>query len=212
MSSPANRRRPTLIPLGDADRDPQKHGAAAIAAVQELACEYLQQDGLAHFFIEKDLHILWMNGAGEALFARQSIFKEKGGRLRVYGRANQEAFKKLFAPSAGIQRTCLTCEETKRHVLVDIVSLLDGGSTVLTARIAEDLSLTVNTLSAAFGLTMTESALVQSMFQGLTAEDIAAQMGVSINTLRTHIRNIYGKLSVSSREGMMNRLLPYVIP
>lgn len=212
MSTSANKRRPAVISARDADGAAKILGTAGMPAVQELAYQYLRLDGLAHFFLETDLRILWRNDASEALFARQSVFKEKGGRLRINGRENGERFKRLITQSSAGERVCLECEETKRHILLDVMPLLGNSSVVLTAKIAEDLLLTVDTLSAAFGLTAAESALVQNMFLGMTAEGIALRMGVSINTMRTHIRNIYGKLSVSSREGMMNRLLPYVVP
>lgn len=208
MSSPANRKRLPVIPLGDAQL--QKAGTTTI--VQELAHQYLRRDGLAHFFLEKDFQILWANEAAQALLAQQFVLKEKDGRLRIHGRENQERVKDLVSLASEGERICLSCEQSKRHVLLEVIPLLDSGSIVLTARIAEKLALTVDTLSAAFGFTMAESGLVQKMFQGMTVEEIATRMGVSVNTMRTHIRNIYGKLSVSSREGMMNRLLPYIIP
>jgi LuxR family maltose regulon positive regulatory protein len=39
----------------------------------------------------------------------------------------------------------------------------------------------------------------------LSGPDIARELMVSLNTLRTHIKNIYGKLGVSSRQDAVRR-------
>jgi len=151
-----------------------------------------------------------MNDSAKGLLTQQSVLKAKTGRLGVAGRSNQAYFKKLLDNASAGDRICLVCEETKQHVLVSFVSLIEQNYFALSVRIARDLPLTVGILTAAFGLTAKESALVLGMFQGFTAEEIAKRMDVSIDTTRTHIRNIYGKLAVNSREAMIHRLLPYV--
>lgn len=37
------------------------------------------------------------------------------------------------------------------------------------------------------------------MLEGLTDQDIADQLFISINTARTHIKNVYKKLGISTR-------------
>lgn len=54
---------------------------------------------------------------------------------------------------------------------------------------------------AAFGLTRAEAAVLALLVQGLTNKAIAERLYVSVNTVKTHMRNIYRKLGVSSRAG-----------
>jgi len=49
------------------------------------------------------------------------------------------------------------------------------------------------------------------MLNGNTAAAIAANSNISIDTVRTHIRHIYSKIGVASREGMFRQLRPYRI-
>lgn len=52
---------------------------------------------------------------------------------------------------------------------------------------------------AEFRLTPAESNVLQLVARGFKYAEIAQLSGVTVNTVHTHIRNIYGKLSVSSR-------------
>jgi DNA-binding CsgD family transcriptional regulator len=60
-----------------------------------------------------------------------------------------------------------------------------------------------------FHLTPTEHRLLMHMVDGATLQDAAERMNFSIETGRTHIRHIYAKMDVSSREGMFARLRPH---
>ncbi|MFD3591773.1 LuxR C-terminal-related transcriptional regulator [Nocardia sp. NPDC058640] len=48
-------------------------------------------------------------------------------------------------------------------------------------------------------LTDTELVVLRQLPSGMTAANIAAELGVSVNTVKTHLRGIYHKLSVNAR-------------
>lgn len=48
-------------------------------------------------------------------------------------------------------------------------------------------------------LTPREHEILQSLSHGLLYKEIAAQLGISITTVRTHLRNVYEKLQVQNR-------------
>jgi DNA-binding CsgD family transcriptional regulator len=43
----------------------------------------------------------------------------------------------------------------------------------------------------------------------MTAAEIASRTHLSVGTVRTHIRRIYLKVGVKSREGLLGRFAPY---
>jgi DNA-binding NarL/FixJ family response regulator len=53
--------------------------------------------------------------------------------------------------------------------------------------------------SAAASLTKREAAILDLIAQGVSYGDVAKVLSVSVGTVQTHIKNIYGKLSVHSR-------------
>jgi DNA-binding NarL/FixJ family response regulator len=55
-------------------------------------------------------------------------------------------------------------------------------------------------------LTKTERLVVHNLVKGLTYQEIANQMDVSINSVRHHVKNIYQKLQVQSRNKLVDKV------
>lgn len=55
------------------------------------------------------------------------------------------------------------------------------------------------------GLTETEMLVLARLPSGRTAGEIAADLGISVNTVKTHLRGIYTKLHAHSRTGALDR-------
>ena len=53
--------------------------------------------------------------------------------------------------------------------------------------------------AASSGLTPREGDVLRLLAQGLTYEEIGSSLEVSLNTIRTHVRSIYGKLDVTTK-------------
>lgn len=64
------------------------------------------------------------------------------------------------------------------------------------ARIAESLELTKR-----------ESDVVAAVLDDLSDSGIAQELGISANTVHSHIRRVYGKLGISSRAQLVARVL-----
>lgn len=61
-----------------------------------------------------------------------------------------------------------------------------------------------------FGLTRQEAAICRLLLHGQTVQDIVESEGRSPDTVRFHVRNVYQKIGVSSREALFAALLPYL--
>lgn len=57
-------------------------------------------------------------------------------------------------------------------------------------------------------LTDREREVLEQLAQGYRYKEIALRLEVSMDTVRTHIRNLYDKLQVSSRTDALNKLYP----
>lgn len=57
-----------------------------------------------------------------------------------------------------------------------------------------------------FGLTAREAQTASYVSQGYSLEKTAELLGISINTVRTHMRSVYGKLAIHSRQELIDLL------
>ena len=62
-----------------------------------------------------------------------------------------------------------------------------------------------------FGLTRAETVVVKMIVGGASADMIAEELSVAIDTVRTHVRRIYAKLGVNNREQLFSRISPFRI-
>jgi DNA-binding NarL/FixJ family response regulator len=86
--------------------------------------------------------------------------------------------------------------------LVEAVHTVAGGGSIFSPTIAGRLrarALGHGTLGGRERLTERELAVLQAAARGLANKQIAAELGLSPRTVQTHLTNIFGKLSVSSR-------------
>ena len=51
-----------------------------------------------------------------------------------------------------------------------------------------------------------EGEILRLLGEGKTNAEIAEDLFISINTVKTHVKNVYGKLSISSRVQLMQLL------
>jgi len=59
-------------------------------------------------------------------------------------------------------------------------------------------------------LTEKEKEIVHRVLKGITYKEIAKELKISINTLKTHMKNIFNKYEVSSKAELSNKLLMHM--
>jgi DNA-binding CsgD family transcriptional regulator len=109
---------------------------------------------------------------------------------------------------------CLHDPKTGEHLVLTALRLRESSGDIvgLTLLRADDrFPFHLADLRSAFGFTHTEGRVAYHLLCGCTAEETAQELGVSLETVRTHIKRAYAKLGVSSREGFFHRLAPFVI-
>jgi DNA-binding CsgD family transcriptional regulator len=62
-------------------------------------------------------------------------------------------------------------------------------------------------ISKRFNLTEREQETVELLFQGLTSKEIAVRMGISPNTVKAFVRIVMVKMGVSTRSGIVGRIV-----
>jgi DNA-binding NarL/FixJ family response regulator len=94
-------------------------------------------------------------------------------------------------------------KESATRVLIDGIYRVVEGKYVIGAGVADDLAQAVRQLatpaSPRYGLTARELEIVSSVVQGDSNRNIADRLGISLQTVKHHLTNIFDKTGASSR-------------
>ncbi len=64
----------------------------------------------------------------------------------------------------------------------------------------------IHQLRVRYDFTQTEAMVIQSLLTGASHGDIGRSLGLSERTVKTHITNIYNKLAVYNKAGLLKKL------
>jgi len=146
-----------------------------------------------------DLTIYTCNDLGELLIREGDAVTQRGGVLAASNRDLQPLLQDL-AKGARIGAIVLTSRADQPPVVVRSTPLGESGLLGLEMwRTVDQPAPPVPDLGPVFGLTRGESALIRPLLRGLSNEQIARELDLSIETVRTHLKNACAKLGVSGR-------------
>jgi len=187
--------------------------AAASGFYEGIALEWLAFDARARLIVSADLRVRWHNPrALECLRGCSSLHLRN--RELVFGTPTiQRTFAAFVFTLDDQLRTLALAGDDEDDVL-----LLRGWGTrrdgVMLAcleiiRDNDDFVCEYRDIDTVFRLTPAEHRIVVRSLSGHTVTTIAAELGLSVDTVRTHVRHIYSKVGVGSREELLGRLSPY---
>jgi DNA-binding CsgD family transcriptional regulator len=184
------------------------------------AAVYLQswaeREPVARIVLDEHLRVVWANPAALKQLARRRDIEVRDNVLATTNPANQNALLE-FIEGAGSTLTsyCFPCEDGDGHLLFRALEVHRNSEGrylgLVFYRSGSEFKASYADLEKVFQLTQAEHRVLLKLADGQTADEIAASLRVSIETTRSHIRQIYLKLNVTSREGMFSRLRPYRI-
>jgi DNA-binding CsgD family transcriptional regulator len=175
--------------------------------------------------LDSERRVLYNNSAADALFARQDGIQIQAERL--VASSNREDIALATAVSTGLGRETVgratlrrtsDSEASYRLFLFPLsgISPLNFGVTlpVVAALIVDadappDIDAAV--IRELFGLTNTESLVAVKLSQGQSPSEIAADLSVSVETVRTHLRHILSKTG-TNRQGSLVSLVLRSVP
>jgi len=77
---------------------------------------------------------------------------------------------------------------------------------VLIYALGERREIAPGVLSELFGLTRAQAAVAASLYEGRSVEATASRLGLSLNTVRSHLKQIFSKCEVQSQAELMHLL------
>jgi DNA-binding CsgD family transcriptional regulator len=176
----------------------------------DYALSWLETDSQPRAIVNGQHAILWSNIAAGRLFADRQGMEIRGGFLHPTDAMNQAALRNFLGRAAsGLATWCIERPKRDGWVLMR-ARPLDWPSSatfgICFTEATERNRARYDHLDTAFGLTRAEHRVLLDLLDGNDADTLAARHGVTVDTTRTHIRSIYLKVGVSSRERLFARL------
>jgi DNA-binding NarL/FixJ family response regulator len=185
-------------------------------SIAGLLSNWLDREWEARFLVDERQSLLWSNGAAASWIEEANCALKIQGGLLVAKESKLQCQLASMLASSSRQTSCfLTASASEQQELLfsarEVGHFAGYKCVALAARSITD----TNThqligLSDAFNLTPSEEAVLQQMMRGRTVDRIAHNSRTSPETVRTHVRRAYSKMSVSSREEMFSRLKPFL--
>jgi DNA-binding CsgD family transcriptional regulator len=165
--------------------------------------------------VDGDLTAYWLNSSAEALMDKDDSLLHRNGRIVPRDRRLESEFR-IFVTSAtaAVSAQCISDVDTGGRILLTATRLPSPWEHLIGVTLqqaGDDLDIQMADLHQAFGFTRTEARVAYHLFCGRTADETAEDLEVSLDTVRTHIKHVYAKLEVSSREAFFHKLTPFVI-
>jgi DNA-binding CsgD family transcriptional regulator len=188
----------------------------ALNLLEGVAVTWLEQAVTPLALLTENQRLIWANASAQELMARHALrvdalgyvksdmretnLKIQSVRRQVYEALQQRGSWKngaVILTFPEIADCRVQFQEMTAHD-----TMLIGCTIMRSSQAVQDLTANL----AQYGLTKTERKVVAMLAQGSTASEISRLNGGSLLTVRTHIKRIYAKMNVNSREKMFARL------
>jgi len=189
-------------PVPERRTSPREHAVTHVMA-------WCRSSRLPAVLVKPDASVVWCNEAGAAMMAERVHFHLRAEKLTCVD-SGQDSALRAFIEKNGLDLGTWISKGDASMLIVLREDIPGKDLRGLTFHMAEG---PVEYLWANFGpvlgLTSAEVRVAQKLMDGAGAEPIARDLGVGIETVRTHIRRIYNKLGIGGREELFARLSPF---
>jgi DNA-binding CsgD family transcriptional regulator len=192
--------------------------------------QVLDRLSVAVFIVGLGQRLIFTNDAGDQLLSKGEYLHLVGGSLQSRREAGQatgleQAVERALKGDAAIGITGIGVpligndgDRAAAYVLPlsgkDVRgSLGTGHCAVFVARRGEQQPMAMEILRTLFDLTVTESRVALLVAKGDGPQSIAVALGITVNTVRTHLKHSFAKTGTSDQTalgGLVNGLLPPV--
>lgn len=167
------------------------------AAGRHALVEWMASDPRPRMIIGSDLRLLWSSRSAIALGATSDLFRIEGERLLPLNKQ----FSDLCAHNTPDPKAWrLVMGADGRHNMIWSTRLSNHVGQFTGIVLQQRDHSCPSELANAFGLTRSEAKASGFLLYGLSTKEVAGEMGVAVDTVKTHLKHVYEKLEVRSRE------------
>lgn len=161
--------------------------------------------------------VLWRSAGAALLGSNSRCVTISNGELCGRTRHSDTALRKLLGAAAAghqpLEELLASSPSDAPQLYVQARSCIAGGSRVIAVTIREldrDLD-AIPDLCRLYGLTRAEQEITRKMLQGHSVAEIAAELNKAELTVRTHIKRLYVKLNVRTKEQLFAIILKLMV-
>jgi DNA-binding CsgD family transcriptional regulator len=181
---------------------------------RKIVFDWVTREPKARLIVDRSMRLLWANAAAHEMMLHSTHIEL--GDEGVAIRQDELRFMIEQAIRARTQESLFVIghsDDIGSDLLVRFERLQDDGARAYFGlqliRHAPTPGGWSEKLAAHFQLTPKQTQVLVQMISGESGEDIAKALRISVETVRTHVRDVYAKLRVSSREELFVRVRPF---
>lgn len=178
---------------------------------------------------EQHGRITYMNNAAERILKSGNALRATNGRLTAVRPGARDALSKALAQSVdgkapaktGRHEVALPVEDGAGLIASVLplewrqgrnpLSPLPGAAAIIVQDPADPPPLPGEAFAQLYDLTAAEQRVLQLMVQGFTPQDVGAELGVSVTTVKTHLQRLFAKTN-TPRQADLVRLVMSMTP
>lgn len=173
------------------------------------AFRWLDIDQRPRLVLDHADRIVWSNAAARRMLRPPRPVVIEGDRLEMADKAVEATARRLIHEADGqVRRMSLGGGDSEQLSLVLNAWAAGTGShrqVFIRINLLEaTLGVEESGLAEAYGLTPAEAVVLDCLLSLEPPGEIARRQGLSINTVRTHVRRIYAKMGVSTQPQLIN--------
>ncbi|GLV20502.1 hypothetical protein TomMM35A_03620 [Sphingobium sp. TomMM35A] len=177
-----------------------------------LALGWISADFRGRLIIDSLYHIQWWNDEGRRAIEASEILREEAGQLVVDASLRTKFSSFLSDLKSQTETGILTVKDGDGHFVMFGHHEPSTGMFCLEVSCSHaEKRIMFADFGSIYGLTESETQAALALFRGKTVVEIAQDRNVSVDTVRTQVRKLYGKIGAQSREKLFKMLMPFRI-
>ena len=184
-------------------------------SVENMLAAWVDGEPRARMVVNEHLAVYWLSCSAEMFFQEESAILYRNSRLVPRDVRTERSLRNFLGNATDhLSSVCIANGDEGEHLVLTAVRLHAPCEHAigLTIHAGDRFDFALADVRQAFGFTPSERQVAVHLLKGLTADEAARQLNVSLDTVRVHIKRAYSKLGVGSREAFFHKLAPYLLP
>jgi DNA-binding CsgD family transcriptional regulator len=194
----------------------------ALEAQADTSLDALERLGLGVVIVDSQCRVAYLNATAERLAQARNAIVVSNGRLSLPGRRNDARLQQAIVEATGGGRPDTARAGTslrlrsQETISVNITPLAQDSlavlgspalALILVGHPDQQAMPSEGALREAYGLTPSEARLTAALVSGDTLQIYADSSGLSMSTVKTHLRGVFAKTGEDRQSGLVRRVM-----